>query len=97
MRPSRLACPLRRTTALLLCVTLSLAALATAARATRPPAQASAAPAFPKAQESVAGSLPGVGHDATYRQAPCPKPNVPGVPQRRWRPHGGDLSSLRNP
>ena len=36
MRPSRLACPLRRTTALLLCVTLSLTALATAA--TFPPA-----------------------------------------------------------
>jgi pimeloyl-ACP methyl ester carboxylesterase len=104
MRPSRLACPLRGTTALLLCVTLSMAALATAARATRPPAQASAAPAFPQAQESVAGSLPGVGHDATYRQAPCPKPNVPGfpqfnlgpnfkcgyltVPENRYQPHG---------
>jgi pimeloyl-ACP methyl ester carboxylesterase len=77
---------LRWTTALLLCVTLGIAALATAARATRPPAQASAAPAIPKAQESVAGSLPGVGHDATYRRAPCPKPNVPGVPQLNLGP-----------
>jgi pimeloyl-ACP methyl ester carboxylesterase len=86
MRPSRRVCSLRRTTALLLCVTLSLTALTTAARATRPPAQASAAPAIPKAQESVAGSLPGVGHDATYRRAPCPKPNVPGVPQLNLGP-----------
>ena len=37
MRPSRLACPLRRTTALLH-VLLSLAALATAASAARTPA-----------------------------------------------------------
>src|ERR671936_509041 len=77
---------LRWTTALLLCVTLGIAALATAARATRPPAQASAAPAFAQAQETAAGSLPGVGHDATYRRAPCPKPNVPGVPQLNLGP-----------
>jgi hypothetical protein len=38
MRPSRLACPLRRTTALLLHVLLSVAALATTASAARTPA-----------------------------------------------------------
>ena len=86
MRRSRLASRWQRMTALLLCGTLSIVALATAARATRPPAQASAAPAIPMAQESVAGSLPGVGHDATYRRAPCPKPNVPGVPQLNLGP-----------
>jgi hypothetical protein len=42
MRRSRLASRLQRMTALLLCVTLSLAGLATAARATRTPAHAAA-------------------------------------------------------
>src|SRR5437763_1454813 len=46
MRPSRLASPLQRMAALLLCVTFSLAGLATAAGAARPPARASAPPAF---------------------------------------------------
>lgn len=27
------------------------------------------------------GRLPGVGHDATYRSAACPTPNIPGFPQ----------------
>src|SRR5919202_6441124 len=46
MRRSRLASRLQRMTALLLCVTVSLAGLATAAGAARPPAQAAAPPAF---------------------------------------------------
>src|ERR671937_2459210 len=49
MRPSRLVCPLRRTTALLLCITLSLTALAPAPGLARPRAQAAAPPAFPPA------------------------------------------------
>jgi D-alanyl-D-alanine carboxypeptidase len=49
MRPSRLACPLRRTTALLLCVTLSLTALAPAPGLARPRAQAAAPATFPPA------------------------------------------------
>src|SRR5919201_4818488 len=49
MRPSRLVCPLRRTTALLLCITLSLTALAPAPGLARPRAQAAAPAAFPPA------------------------------------------------
>jgi D-alanyl-D-alanine carboxypeptidase len=49
MRRSRLASRLQRITALLLCVTVSLAGLATAAGAARPPAQAAAPSAFPPA------------------------------------------------
>src|SRR5437763_4979961 len=49
MRPSRLACPLRRTTALLLCVTLSLTALAPAPGLARPRAQAAVPATFPPA------------------------------------------------
>ena len=49
MRRSRLASRLQRMTALLLCVTLSLAGLATAAGAARPPAQAAAPSTFPPA------------------------------------------------
>src|SRR5438067_13688460 len=104
MRTSQRTAPVQRITALLLSITVSLAGLATAAGAARPLARASTASTFAQAQESVAGSLPGVGHDATYRQAPCPKPNVPGfpqanlgpnfkcgyltVPENRYKPHG---------
>src|SRR5437764_5232391 len=51
MRTSRLASRLQRMTALLLCVTLSLAGLATAAGAARPPAQAAAPSTFPPASQ----------------------------------------------
>src|SRR5205085_436978 len=49
MRTSRLASPLQRMRALLLCVTISLAALATAPGDARPRAQAVVPPAFPPA------------------------------------------------
>ena len=46
MRTSQLTAPVQRITALLLCVTISMAVLATAAGVARPPAQATAPPAF---------------------------------------------------
>jgi D-alanyl-D-alanine carboxypeptidase len=80
MRTSRLASRLQRMTVLLLCVTVSLAGLATAAGAARPPAQASAPPAFSLA----------VQHQ--FQQAlaqTVANPNVPGAIVGIWVPGRG--------
>jgi pimeloyl-ACP methyl ester carboxylesterase len=68
-----------------------------------------ASPARLRALRSAAGAsvrLPGVGHDAAYRSAPCPNPLVPGtplvlgssfqcgyltVPENRFRSHGRQI------
>jgi hypothetical protein len=81
-----------------------LALLAMAGVSSAPLARASSAQlgTLPSAADGSA-RLPGVGHDATYRSAPCPNPLVPGfplvlgsnfrcgyltVPENRFRPRG---------
>jgi D-alanyl-D-alanine carboxypeptidase len=80
MRTSRLASRLQRMTALLLCVTVSLAGLATAAGAARPPARASAPPAFaPAVQRQFQQAL----------DQAVANPKVPGAIVGVWVPGRG--------
>src|ERR671936_2092572 len=80
MRPSRLVCSLRLTTALLLCITLSLAALAPAPGLARGRAQAAAPASFPPAiQRQFQQAL-----DQTVAN-----PNVPGAIVGIWVPGRG--------